>query len=157
MHKFFQKSLRLNPNENSLGYICTNLFLSCSSYRNFFENRVSGLVRNSGSLSDFWSPGYMWLKTHLFQCGPGVRHCHYWNSLGNWSSVSITVLPAPKYRAIGRKCVSSLSSPNLWLSRLSWAPLWRSFAWWHLSMLELSDLQNQDLLTQENRKPQMEL
>ena len=58
------------PNENSLGYICTNLFLSCSSYRNFFENRVSGLVRNSGSLSDFWSPGYMWPGTDLFSVGP---------------------------------------------------------------------------------------
>ena len=124
-------------------------FLSFGWGRNFFENRVSGLVPNSGSLSDFWSPGYIWLRTHLFQCGPGVRHCCYWNSLGNWSSRSITVLPAPKYRAMGRKCVSSLSSPNLWWSWLSWAPLWRSFAWWHLSMLELSDLQNQDLLTLE--------
>lgn len=57
------------------------------------------------------------------QCGPGVRHCRHWNSLGHWSSVLITVLPAPKYRAIGRKCVSSLSSPNLWLSWLSWALL----------------------------------
>ena len=88
------------------------------------------------------------------QCGPGVRHCCHWNALGNWSSGSITVLPAPKYRAMGRKCVSSLSSPNLRLSWLSWAPpLGGSFAWWHLSMLELSDLQNQDLLTQEKMKP----
>ena len=87
------------------------------------------------------------------QCGPGVRHCCYWNALGNWSSVLTMVLPAPKYRAMGRKCVSSLSSPNLWWSWLSWAPLWRSFAWWHLSMLELSDRRNQDLLTSENTRP----
>lgn len=111
------------------------------------------------SRSEFWISFWLLVpRIHVavdwsVQCGPEVRHCHYWNALGNWSSVLIAVLPAPKYRAMGRKCVSSMLSANLWLSRLSSTTLWRSFAWWHLSMIELSDLQNQDLLTQEKKKP----
>ena len=44
--------------------------LSFDSYRNFFENHIPGLVLNSGSLSDFWSPGYIQTGTDLFSVGP---------------------------------------------------------------------------------------
>ena len=45
-------------------------YMSFGWGRNFFNNHIPGLVLNSGSLSDFWSPGYMWLGIDLFSVGP---------------------------------------------------------------------------------------